>query len=221
MADQTSILRALAAAKEPMTIDAICALVMPGEDCRPRTPKRKNVVECLGRLAINGYAERGRIYHAPKSLTYAGSDKAGSSSFWEATAAGRKLIAGGGVVSRARPGPRTSGIRQTSPIKQLLWTALRHKGKATLGDLAELVHRPGGPDSVNVIATARHFMQRLCRAGITVAMQKRVPSALSARGAIRYALVRDLGPLAPVCCKRDLFDPNNQTRIPYREAADA
>jgi hypothetical protein len=221
MADQTSILRILAASKVPMPLDEICRQAV-GDNCRPQSPARKSVIDCLGRLMHNGYATCQRTFHAPKSLHNAGSDKSGSSSTWQATPEGRKFVAAGGVINQGVPGPRLHRCDpKATSWKQRLWTAFRIKGKATLADLAELVHQPGGPDAVKVSENARQLITRLVRAGIAVPMKKRVPGLLPGRSSIKYSLVRDLGPMVPVCGKHDVFDPNSRTRIPYQEKANA
>jgi hypothetical protein len=218
MTDQMTVLRILTASNGPLTLDEICAQVEPGVDCRPQSPARKSVIDCLGRLASAGLADSQRTFHAPRSLTHAGSGKAGSSSTWGATLDGRAFIKSGRVIQRGKTGPRPC---RTNPkpqsMKQQIWAAFRIKRKATLADLAELVHRPGGPDAVKVSENARQLMMRLVRAGIAVPMQKRVPGILPGRGSIKYSLVRDLGPLVPVCGKQDVFDPNSRNRIAYGE----
>jgi hypothetical protein len=208
MTDQTAILHILAASAEAVSLDDICRALDPYKPRGPGAQHRRNVINSLGKLMTGGHA----VSHRVKALHNQG----GAS--YAATAKGRALIAADGKIKSGQKGPE-NGPRDPLPnsMRQRIWTAFRMSGKATLTDLAELIHREGDPAGVKVIDNARKYLKGLCRAGIAVQMRGRVAgSAPSSNGHLRFGVINDIGPKAPVCGAKDVFDPNARKRIPYK-----
>jgi hypothetical protein len=210
MIDQTSILRIVAASEGQIALEDICRKIAPRANCAPRSPTRQRVLKCLSKLMTAGYIESELVSGLPKIAVYSAT-KAG-----RAFAATGEQIVGGNFGSGKYRRPPRQGT-----VKQRLWTALRHLKKATYGDLVEVIHRKG-ETAVNLTDCARGYLKALARAGIVVQLANRQAGTLpSSRGFVRYALVNDVGPLAPVCGKRDVFDPNARKSIPFLEKAHA
>jgi hypothetical protein len=67
-----------------------------------------------------------------------------------------------------------------------------------------------------MISVARTYLLLLCRAGVALRLRDREPGfAPSSNGFVRYALMKDLGPIAPVTRANALFDPNARKHIAY------
>lgn len=178
---------------------------------------RKRVVIALGRLLRRGFVEqikpkpafthdaRGRITaNETPSLEY------------RLTKDGRAFVAAGIPISSGPKGP-ISGHRRTmkETFRARLWRAFRLKSKATIPDLVEIASRGAGRDEGS---NARQYMRHLVMAGIAVALPVKTQGfAPTSNGFKRFALVVDLGPLAPVATRAHLFNPNLNEKIPYRE----
>lgn len=133
-----------------------------------------------------------------------------------ATDAGRALIASG---KRVTSGPKGALTRQRNAPKDTfrgrLWRALRMARKATIPDLVEIAQSGKERDAYN---NANAYLRRLVLAGVAVELPTRAKGfAPTSPGFNRYALIRDLGPQAPIATATHVFDPNSGTRIPYRE----
>lgn len=182
---------------------------LSGSDCR--TPEalaaqtgaeRKAVVKAVGRLIARGWAERAEI--GCYRLTAAGA---------QALAAGVRITSGPNGPLTARRPPR----RRAAPLYELIWRALRIRGKATIADLLELA----GRDGRTAANTAAVYLRVLARAGYLRVLPRREPgTAPTSNGYKRYQLLRDTGPLAPVARlhRRALFDPNLDRTVWPEEA---
>lgn len=212
MADQTLILTRLCEADAPLTVDALMATLKRKERGASKDALRREVTTCLGRLMKNKLAERCNPvsergqFPAPKGI-------------FRATAAGRKLIASGEAVTSGPKGNLTGvRTRKTDTFRARLWAALRAKKKAATFELIELARTSGdkGKHEQNTYA----YLKALVRAGVAAQMKTREKGfAVSSPGFARFALVKDLGPLAPTVCGEFLFDNNARERIAYRADA--
>ena len=173
---------------------------MPGDGSPLSTAKLARVVELtrretakyFERLRIAGLAER--VAHGVYRLTVAGRS---------AKATGRKLRSG-------PKGPLTGQRVYTGTFRDRLWKALRATRKSTIPDLVVLA---GAGDEKLPENNARKYLGWLVRAGFVVKMRRREPGvSLNSPGHVKYFLLRDPGPEAPVYRpkSRDVYDPNTR-----------
>jgi len=136
---------------------------------------------------------------------------------YEASDLGRALIQKGGRVTSGPNGKHTGPRAQRADcLRARFWNALRIKKKATVADIVEASRRESDGLAGVVVDNARHYLTALVRAGIATKMNLREPGyAPSSNGFIRFALVRDLGPLAPAAAANGVYDPNSRTLVPY------
>lgn len=208
MCDQLSILRALVAAKEPMTIDALVAAKLCGEGGHVHArAQRHQIIKTLGKLGQRNFARRinplarGNFHEHDPAL-------------YEATDAGRAHVKSGAPLPVP---PRTSGVKRTSELRERLWRALRQMpGKrGTLPEVVELVIKPGEKFD-RLLDQAHKYFLPLVRAGVLVQLGQRAGgNALTSNGFVRYALIRDLGAAAPVSGAKRVFDPNTNEQLPF------
>lgn len=111
---------------------------------------------------------------------------------------------------RIRPGPRRPWLhvrrQHKASVRQQAWTALRWLGKASVPDLLGVVGEHAKP------ANLQKYLHLLERAGYLVRLPTREPgTAPTSNGHVRWSLVRDSGPKAPVYRPRFgvVHDPNN------------
>ncbi len=136
------------------------------------------------------------------------------------TKKGAEFVAAGKRVTSGANGPFT-GIakRNQDTFRARLWRALRIKKKATIPELIEIVRTKTDGESVE--SNALHYLRALTRAGVVAELPTREKGyALTSPGFIRWALVRDLGPLAPIVSKKHLIDlnaPSHAATIAYAE----
>lgn len=207
MADQTKTLQLLVDVGVPMSIGAI----LKGLDIyHPR--QRRQLLQALGRLMEKKHVARADA----KDFTAARvAQLKGQEPHYVATKAGRALIAGGKRITSGPRGPHAAPRKALANTqRQKLWSAFRISKKATRAALAEAV----GGEADAAMENARAFLKALLRAGVAVEMRAREKGfAPTSNGFKRFALVRDLGPLAPSARQAGLFDPNNGETIPYAE----
>jgi len=151
-------------------------------------------VKLMATLIGRGYAERAEV--GCYRLTPAGA---------AAKTAGVRIVSGPrGPLTQSRP----RRPRRTT-LADLVWRALRIRGKATLPDLMELAGREG--------TTARNaaacYLRRLEAAGYVRRLpRKETGTALTSPGYTRWQLLRDTGPAAPVWAKGRMVDRNGGDR---------
>jgi hypothetical protein len=218
MCSQGEVLSVIVSNAGPLDLDAILRAVAPELPPSHVQKERKNIVRALGKLMRSKLAER-------VSPVNAGLQNSGPA-IYDATAKGRALIAAGGKITSGPKGPHT-GIRkgQQGEARSRLWHALRIKKRATIAQLIRVAAKPG-EDRATLGDNARAYLKAMTRAGVVVKLKGRVKetgSAPSSNGNLRYALLNDLGPLAPVAGRKFLINPNrlsegsDAARIPYRE----
>lgn len=208
--DGTTVLTLLVSG--PQSLDAICRHVYGGKVVAVGDQRRKNARAAVGRLIAAGHAHR--IGKPNSTLQNQGA------AIFDATAAGRAFIASGKKVTSGPKGPFNGVTNRTGGMRQRIWEALCAKPRATLDDLVGLIHRPSDPDPVKVTDNARKYLKALSRAGIVRRLKDRAPGfAPTSNGFVRFQLLRDLGPLAPLTGKTFVTDPNAPdsaaARIPY------
>jgi hypothetical protein len=101
-------------------------------------------------------------------------------------------------------------------LRERVWRALRLRRKASIPDLVMLVAEGGERDIESNIGK---YLSALGRAGYLQKLPLRERgTALTSNGYIRWWLVQDTGPLAPVWrVKADtVYDPNTETETPLR-----
>jgi hypothetical protein len=208
MADQAKLLQLLAEnLGTPMSIDAILKGLRGGR--KAELAHRGRTVGALGKLVAKKFVARaGDDGRRPKSF----SDRARPRPLYCVTPAGLEFLNGGKKVASYR-GKWTAPTRvRERTDRQKFWSALRIYKKATLADLAETK----GGDQAKAVQNARKYLKGLARAGIVVRLQVRAQGfAPTSNGFHRYAIARDLGPLAPVVALKGVFDPNSKETIPY------
>lgn len=203
MADQNSILKLLARADLTNYASPIDELV------RLSHAPRKSVLQALGNLMQNKLAER------------AGGP--GLPAHYRITDKGNGFVRAGKRITSGPKGNLTGVPKARSGNgRALIWNALRMKRCATLPELAELCRTKKHSDPKKVSENARKYLNALRRAGIVVVMARREEGhAPSSNGYLRFRLLRDLGPKAPVPCRLFVFDVNSSERIAYREGVHA
>lgn len=124
-------------------------------------------------------------------------------------ASGRSLSA-----SAPRPTALPTCKRPGLTLGDRAWAALRIRQKATIGDLVELARRSETTAEKRIGA----YVVALERAGYVRRMAKLAPTHSGGR-AVRWLLVRDTGPLAPVVRvkRRDVWDRNTEQAFPQAE----
>lgn len=160
---------------------------------------RHQVVKAVGALISRGFVERVEI--GCYRISPEGAE-------WHRS--GRPITSGPhGPLTKVEP-----VRRKADALYHRLWRALRIKGKATVGDLLELA----GADDRKVHA-ARKYLRALTGAGYVRRMPRREPgTAVTSNGFLRYQLIRDTGPVAPVhrTARGEVYDPNTGETTPCR-----
>jgi hypothetical protein len=178
---------------------------------------RKKIIASLGcllRRELAAVAEKSRRRSSFE-------EKAAPAASYAATEKGRDFHRSG---KRIKCGP----LKQRHPLRaykpdafyQRLWKVLRFSEgrRATIPELIEIARAPGDPGTLQLSNNARAYLLKLARAGVVVRMTIRARGdAPTSNGFVRFALPKDLGPLAPVTRKGFVFDPNSRTQIEYRK----
>lgn len=128
--------------------------------------------------------------------------------------AGLLLIEDGGEVKSGPRGERAAR-QHTGTLRVKSWRAMRQRKKFSLGDIIVLV---ANGDEKAIEGNLGKYVRALERAGYLNRMARREPgTAITSNGYIRYLLVRDSGPLAPVWrpSKATVYDPNTQEEHRY------
>jgi hypothetical protein len=128
--------------------------------------------------------------------------------------AGLVLVKTGGEV---KSGPRgeTAAKQHTGTLRVKSWRAMRQRKKFSLNDLIVLV---ASGEEKAIEGNIGKYLRALERTGYLTRMARREPgTALTSNGHLRYLLVRDSGPIAPVWrpSKETVYDPNTQEEHRY------
>lgn len=178
---------ALAAAEDCLSIEALMAATKLD---------RSDVVRFVGRLITKGWCER---------------QNAGC---YRLSAVGRKAHAGGATIVGHDQGPMSGPpAPRTDTLFARAWAAMRTQEKFTVPDLVTLAGRKGGEADARKL---RAYLKRLEANGYVRRMPTRTGVAPGAgRGNVRWLLVNDSGPLAPIWSPKHekLFDPNAGTSV--------
>jgi hypothetical protein len=186
-----------------LPITRICLrLKLDGTDRDARRP----VIKSLGRLIQRGLAKRTNKSGLRDAIE----------AEYAATDAGRKFVRDGGKITNAHKSPRVSKPRvHPDSVRQRIWDAFRRDRKTTIVAIAETIRRDG-EDNDAIIRNGYKFFAALTRAGVAVEMRERDAGfSPTSNGFKRFAMVKDLGKLAPVAGVKGLFDPNTGERIAY------
>lgn len=130
------------------------------------------------------------------------------------TVAGR-LAREYGTDIKPGPGPRGLSVARRFPrcLRGKLWQAMRSTCKFSLDDL--LLRSADGNES-DARNNALKYVNALERAGYLIRMKRRQPGdAPTSNGFVRWVLVRNSGPKAPIwqSSKGRLYDPNTGETI--------
>lgn len=130
------------------------------------------------------------------------------------TVAGHEAVRAGARIVSGPKGPQQSGQRGRDPgLRQRVWNVLRMGRKVTLDDILLLVLQGGERDPASNVGK---YLRALARAGYAhrYAMRE-TPGRLTSNGAIRWLLVRDTGPLAPLLKRTGdrLYDRNTEAIV--------
>lgn len=133
---------------------------------------------------------------------------------YKITSAGLVLIQSGGEV---KSGPRgeTAAKQHTGTLRVKSWRAMRQRKKFSLNDLIVLV---ADGDEKSIESNLGKYLRALERAGYLTRMARReAGTATTSNGYLRYLLVRDSGPIAPVWrpSKNAVYDPNTREEHCY------
>lgn len=222
MANQTKLLKVVADRGGWCSLDTICQDFRPGAPFGAKTKLRKEVINALGKLLQKELVER----RAQPRVTFGGN----AAVEYRATAAGRDLVKAGKPIVGKKTGPRNCLPKPKGEMRQRLWEAMRLAKKATVQEIVEVVRQDGDAPAVKVIKDCRNYFTALASAGVLTRLAVRAQgSAPTSNGFIRYALVRDLGPIAPSAGARCVTDHNvrhgddttAQARIPYAQKESA
>lgn len=133
---------------------------------------------------------------------------------YKVTLAGLLLIEGGGEVKSGPRGERAAK-QHTGTLRVKSWRAMRQRKKFSLADIIVLV---ASGDEKAIDGNIGKYVRALERAGYLTRMARREPgTAMTSNGHLRYLLVRDTGPEAPIWrpSKSAVFDPNTQEEHRY------
>lgn len=131
------------------------------------------------------------------------------------TVDGQQAVAAGIELTCAPQSYNPPAIRRNT-LRQRVWNAARMQtGSFTAGDLARLAAK----EELSAEPGASFYLRALAKAGYLRRLPKR-KLCDAARGAvpIRYALIRNTGPIAPVVnrAQGSLRDPNTGEVVPCR-----
>ncbi len=172
----------------------------PAELGRMIQKSRGNVQDALFRLTVRGYAiSMGGIYAA--------------------TPEGEMFLASGEEIKSGPAGVSERKVREVKgTVRDKVWRAMRIKRKFGLDDLARAV-LDGTEKSADPTDNIKKFVGKLEKSGYLIEMKRRTPgSAPTSNGFKRWMLIRDTGPKTPICRISGVYDPNEETEFPYREA---
>jgi len=209
VADQLQVLRILVAHGDPMAVTEIAKKIVPFSGDRAKL--RKGIIAALG-----GLQQRKLVTRAAELPVF----PANANARFEASDAGRAFVKSGQDITTGPRGNLT-GVRVHSEdtFRASLWRALRQLKRASTIDLIELARDVKRDGKGDLRANALRYLRALERAGVVIQMkQKAVGHAPTSNGFLRFSLINDLGPIAPVASKKGLLDRNANEVIHYSEA---
>ena len=138
---------------------------------------------------------------------------------FRAMSAGREFLAQGQAVQPGPKGPHTGKPQpQSQGLRARAWAAMRAQGQFTVGGLVEIAVKGGEAYPHNNI---RAYVRKLEAAGYVARLRRRqAGTAPTSNGYIRYLLLKNTGPKAPIWRLRTgvLFDPNTRAEINFAPA---
>jgi len=133
------------------------------------------------------------------------------------TDAGRTAIAEGHHV-RSGPRGRHTGTRVIrGTLRERAWGAMRILRKFSLADLIMLIAEGRERD---ITSNVGKYVRALTRAGLLRQLpQREQGGALTSNGNVRWLLIQDVGPLAPVwrAERGTVYDPNAHAELPLAD----
>ncbi len=112
------------------------------------------------------------------------------------TQAGKDVVMAGGKLRSGPKGPEYGQRHRDPGLRQKVWNVLRMGKKRTIDDILMIVVEGTERDARNNV---RKYLQALAKAGyLTVMPQREAPLNMTSNGCLRYLLVDDTGPIAPV-----------------------
>lgn len=132
------------------------------------------------------------------------------------TQAGRDAIAFGITVTSGPNGPQPGKRIFTDTLRSRTWAALRIRQKASIPDLIMLTAQ-GNAREKALESNIGKYLRALEKAGYVSKMKRRDHgTAITSNGYLRWLLVKDTGPEAPVWRqgKGTVYDPNTQEETP-------
>lgn len=128
---------------------------------------------------------------------------------YKVLAAGVVLIKSGGEVKSGPQGE--TGVKcRTGTLRERAWKAIRIRKKFCLNDVIVLVAKGKEKD---ILSNVGKYVRALERAGYLTRLAKRNPGVMTtSNGFLRYFLVRNTGPKAPVWQQNKdcVYDPNDE-----------
>lgn len=100
-------------------------------------------------------------------------------------------------------------------LRAKFWRLLRARRKLSVPEALSVL-LDNADDEINATSNLQKYVRLLVRSGVVEVMRLReAATSMTSNGAKRYFLIRDLGPLAPVPSKSELYDPNANQKIEY------
>lgn len=186
------------ATRQMAVLDALkCGECLTVDELTERVAmERRDIVKAAGSLILNGHAERVEI------------------GCYRLTDKGREAIVEGKVLTSGPNGPHTVKVRRVrrQTLNQRAWNVMRLGRVFTVPDLVmATAHGERFPESA---------LQRYCKKLTLARYLARLPvrergSCMGSNGFIRYRLLDDTGPIAPVIkAGAVIFDPNTRETRP-------
>lgn len=180
-----------------------------------KTIDQHGLAECVTEVrlcALTGYSEK-QVENACQNLRRHGFIERTGQGCHRLTRAGREALASGYSLRGGPRGPQQSGQRRRDRgMRQRIWNCLRMGKKVTVDDIAMRVVDGSERDPINNISK---YLAGLKRAGYVLPLRRSAPLNLTSNGSLRWMLISDTGPLAPVIrvTRRVVFDPNLEQEI--------
>lgn len=132
---------------------------------------------------------------------------------YKLTTAGRAAIAEGARLRSGPKGARTGHLVREGTLRSRAWLAMRISRKFSIDDIVMLAIRGGERD---IHSNLGKYCRTLARAGYLRPLPTReAGTALTSNGFVRYLLLKNTGPKAPVWkqSRGTLYDPNTEEEI--------
>ncbi|HEY1502951.1 MAG TPA: hypothetical protein VGF92_01560 [Stellaceae bacterium] len=184
-------------------------MAWPGEKVLTALPAKGECIRITELAKQTGIPKR-RLVKLVATLERRGLATAPKIGCYRRTPRGDKVIA---ETTPLRSGPtKATGPRAPSDgLRARAWRALRMRGKATIPEILEIAD---AGESKSPTTNLYRYFGSLCRAGVVVKLDKRERgAAVTSNGFIRWSLIRDLGPIAPLMRNNGVYDPNSKAMI--------